>query len=175
MPFTSGVLAIGTVERSDDYGLPVRSGPVVARISKALGLPGGTRDVAGLALRLPTDTGEPWDLLMTTAGGPGTWQRRMPRTTGDWLLADFSSLTPFEHERRRWWVRARCATSLPAQGLSLDTIVEALHGGGVEFSLTQAASGRPFHSLGWLTLHGVHREAGDGACAHRLADLRATS
>lgn len=174
-PYATGVLAIGRIDRSEtDDGLPVRSGPVVARISKGLALPGGSRDIAGLALRLPTTGGEPWDLLMTSSGGPGKWERRLPRPATDWHAADFSSLTPFEHGGGRWWVRARCATPIPAAGLSLDGISGALRHDGVEFALTQAPSGQDFRPLAWLTLHDIHQviTRDDDVESHRLADLR---
>lgn len=153
--YAAGVLAIGHVDRADDEdGLPVRSGPVVARVSKGLGLPGGTRDIAGFAIRLPTiGSGESWNLLMASAGGPGKWSRRVPRPAGDWHTVDFSSLTPFRHDGRRWWVRARCVTPIPSSGLSLHGFADVLHRDGVEFALTQASSGEEFRTLGWLTLH----------------------
>ena len=174
-PYATGVLAIGRVDRSEaDDGLPVRSGPVVARISKGLALPGGTRDIAGLALRLPTTSGEPWDLLMASSGGSGKWERRLPRPANDWHAADFSSLTPFQHGGGRWWVRARCATPIPVAGLSLGGIADALRRDGVEFALTQAPSGQDFRPLAWLTLHDIHQviTRDDEVDHHRLADLR---
>lgn len=173
--YATGVLAIGRIERSDDTdGLPVRDGPVIARVSKGLGLPGGTRDIAGLALRLPTTvSGGPWDLLMASAGGPGTWMRRLPRPSGDWHTVDFSSLTPFEHDGRRWWVRARCITPIPSTGLSLNGFADVLHRDGVEFALMHALSGQRFRTFGWLTLRGVHQaDSAPAADRHRLDGLR---
>lgn len=175
-PYATGVLAIGQVECVDENdGLPVRSGPVVARISKGLALPGGTRDLAGLALRLPTTGSEPWDLLMASSAGPGKWERRLPRPAMDWHTADFSSLTPFEHEHRRWWVRARCATPISTPGLSLSGFADVLRRDGVEFALTQAPSGQKHRLLAWVTLHDIHQVAAvsdDEEEHHRLADLR---
>jgi hypothetical protein len=175
-PFSSGVLAIGTVERLDDdsFGLPVRSGPVIARISKGVGLPTHLPDIAGLALRLPTTVGPPWDLLMASAAGRGPWQRRLLKPVREWNDAVFSGLTPFEHNGIGWWVRARYATSIGTRGLSLDGIADVLHRDGIEIALTQAPGNQEFRTLAWLTLRGIHQEeaADVEEAQHRLADLR---
>ena len=54
-----GVLAHGTLERvaAPQTGLPMASGEVIGRVSKAVGLPGGLPDIAGLAWRMPSAVG----------------------------------------------------------------------------------------------------------------------
>ena len=51
----AGVLANGYIERlaPPGEGLPVESGAVVGRVSKAVGTPGTMPDAAGLAWRMP--------------------------------------------------------------------------------------------------------------------------
>src|SRR5687768_5840019 len=63
-----GVLADGTIERlaPPGEGLPIKSGDVIGRVSKAVGLPGAVPDIAGLAWRMEPTGPTPWDVLLAS-------------------------------------------------------------------------------------------------------------
>jgi hypothetical protein len=156
-----GVLANGHIERSSapGEGLPVQSGPVVGRVSKALGVPGSLPDAAGLAWRMPAQSGpSPWDVLLVTAGvgsASGIASRLALHPVTSWADTVYSSLMPLRYDNQLWWVRARLATDLSAAGLSLDTIVDALGRGEIEFHVEQARGSEEFHPLARLRLTDV--------------------
>lgn len=161
----AGVLAQGVIERlaPPGAGLPVQTGPVIARVSKALGTPGGLPDFAGLAVQMPPSAfaATPWDLLLVSAGvhsGPAERLGRVIlRPVTAWDQAPYSSLAPLsltsEQRSELWWVRARLRTGLTG-GLALEAMREALTaGGGVSYDIEQACGGGAFAPLARLVLH----------------------
>ena len=70
-----GVLCTGTASLTGDTPLPLAGGPVTARISKGIGLPGSWPDIVGLAVRLPDGSASHWDLLLA---GPAPLGGRIP-------------------------------------------------------------------------------------------------
>ncbi len=155
----AGVLAHGAIERVADpgEGLPVESGPVVGRISKAVGVPGSLPDAAGLAWRmLPTASeASPWDVLLVTAGvGSASMlpNRLLLRPVTSWSDALYSSLMPLSYRDRLWWIRARLNSPESAPGLSLDTVVDGIGRGGLQFDIEQACGSAPFEPLARLRL-----------------------
>ncbi|WP_422744175.1 phosphodiesterase [Mycobacterium sp. WMMD1722] len=150
----NGVLARGRIERlaPAGEGLPIASGDVIGRISKGVGLPGATPDVAGLAWRMQTDDG-PWDVLLASTGSG--LSRVLLRPASSWGEVYFSSLMPLGHRGGTWWVRARLATELNSPGLSLDTITDRLSRGDLVFDVEQAAGTGAFRPLARLTFSRV--------------------
>src|SRR6185369_181541 len=130
----NGVLAEGLLERvaPADDGLPMQSCDVIGRVSKGIGLPGSTPDVAGLAFRIPPPQDlrscGPWDVLLasTFAGS-----RFALAPTTSWSGATFSSLMPLRYRGRVWWLRARLVTDLDTAGLSLKSIEDEINSGGI--------------------------------------------
>ena len=152
----SGVLAAGRIERIGlpAQGLPIRSSDVLARVSKAIGVPGGLPDLIGLAWRMPpsTDTATPWDVLMVSAGS-GRLTRMALRPTRSWTGTPLSTLMPLRREDGWWWVKAEIKTV--SGGMSLDGVCEAITTDGVVFYIAQAHGTGPFQPLAELTLTAV--------------------
>lgn len=150
----NGVLARGRIERlaPAGEGLPIASGDVIGRISKGVGLPGATPDVAGLAWKMQTDDG-PWDVLLASTGGG--LSRFLLRPAMSWGEVFFSSLMPLGHQDGTWWVRARLATELDSPGLSLDSITDRLSRGDLVFDVEQAAGTGAFRPLARLAFSQV--------------------
>jgi hypothetical protein len=114
------VCSEGTLERvaPSGEGLPMESGDVIGRVSKAIGLPGSIPDLAGLAWRMQPDGPTPWDVLLaSTVRG-----RLVLAPTVKWTGTVLSSLMPFAHDGGVWWIRARLSTQIRVPGLPLDAI-----------------------------------------------------
>lgn len=155
----AGVLASGTVERmsAPGHGLPIESGPIVGRVSKAAGVPGHLPDAAGLAWRMPPAApgATPWDVLLATAGvgsSSALANRLLLRPVTTWTDAVYSSLMPVRYHDQLWWIRARLVNAVDVPGLSLDTVVENIGAGGMEFEVDQACGTAPFEQLARLSL-----------------------
>jgi hypothetical protein len=149
-----GVLATGRIQRvaPPGRGLPVESADVSGRVSKALGVPGALPDLIGLAWRMPprADALTPWDVLMVSAGS-GLLTRSVLRPTSSWTGTTLSTLMPLRRADGWWWAKAEMTTQLYG-GLSLETVREAIDGGGVVFDVQQAHGTGPFEPLAQLTL-----------------------
>lgn len=157
-----GVLANGGIERlaADGDGLPIASGPIAGRVSKALGVPGDLPDIAGLAWRMPSTgtASRPWDVLLATAGlGDASVlaNRLLLRPVTSWSNTLFSSLMPLRHGGDLWWVRARLTTAMPSSGLSLDSVVDRIAHGGLQFDIEQACGTGSFEPLARMNLNEV--------------------
>ena len=159
-----GVLAEGILERTalDSDGLPMRSCDVIGRVSKGVGLPGGTPDVAGLAFRIPPPQDlrscGPWDVLLASTAA-GSRFGLAPVTS--WSGATFSSLMPLRYRGRVWWVRARLTTEIDVGGLALDAIENEINSGEIQFDIEQAPSKGEFRPLAKLTLRHVDPSCDD--------------
>ena len=158
----AGVLADGQIDRvaPPSVGLPVQSGPVVGRLSKAVGTPGSWPDAAGLAWRMKADASgdEPWDVLLVTAGlgaAAAVPNRLLLHAVTGWSNTRYSSLMPLEYRGDLWWVRARMVTDIAAVGLALDSVVDALSAGEIEFCVEQARGTDGFQQLARLRLTAV--------------------
>jgi len=153
-----GVLAEGIFERvaSPGEGLPMESCDVIARVSKAVGLPGRLPDIAGLAWRMPPQQDlrscTPWDVLLASTIANS---RIVLSPVATWSGTTFSSLMPLRFQGGVWWVRARLSTEINAVGLSLCDIEEQIDLETVSFVIDQAAGAGPFRPLGRLTLRHV--------------------
>ncbi|QEN16556.1 phosphodiesterase [Mycolicibacterium sp. ELW1] len=155
----SGVLANGTIERLSppNEGLPIESGDVVGRISKAVGTPGALPDAAGLAWRMSPApfAATPWDVLLVSAGFGSSAMvpnRVALRAVTSWSEAVYSSLLPLRYEDELWWIRARLTTPVGGSGLSLRAVHQRINGDGVDFDIEQACGGGEFTPLAALRL-----------------------
>lgn len=109
MPLTGALHAVDA-----DYGrlLGAAHRPVLARLSKGVGLPGALPDVLGLALRVLDHRERPWDLALATTGG-GPLGRLLVVPARGWAHACYGSLMPYRfpgHEAE--WILAQ---PLPTQ------------------------------------------------------------
>lgn len=161
----TGVLATGSIERlaPPREGLPIESGQIIGRMSKALGTPGGLPDATGLAWRMAPApfAATPWDVLLVSAGlgsvsdpeAPIT-NRMLLRPVTSWSAAMYSSLLPLRcHDNGRdglWWLRARLET--PVDGLSLQRLGEQIDSAGMEFAVEHARGSADFTPLARLCL-----------------------
>jgi hypothetical protein len=172
-----GVLAEGVLERTapGSEGLPMRSCDVIGRVSKGVGLPGSTPDVAGLAFRIPPPQDlrscGPWDVLLASTIAHS---RFVLAPVTSWSGATFSSLMPLRYQGRVWWLRARLTTDLDTGGLGLDTIENQINSGEVQFDIEQATARGDFSPLAQLTLRNVDPSCDDIAfdpALHRDCDV----
>jgi hypothetical protein len=153
------VLAEGTIERlaPAHAGLPLPSGSVVARVSKAAGTPGALPDAIGLALRI-VPQGDPntdWDILLASAGS-GVLSRAIGlRPVASWTGRTMTSLVPLRYRDINWWLRARITTKIDGVGVSLDAIRDQLGRGEIEVELDQARGASHFCPLARATLTNV--------------------
>jgi hypothetical protein len=154
-----GVLAEGSLERVAPAaeGLPIPSSDVVARISKAAGTPGMLPDFIGLAIRVapPQEAATPWDILLVSAGSGVLARAVALRPTTSWAGQTLTSLMPFRYQGSVWWLRARSMGDVNGFGLSLDSVEQAIDGGGLDFSIDQACGRAHFAPLARLRLTGV--------------------
>lgn len=153
-----GILSEGRLERvaPPGQGLPLASGPVTARMSRAVGLPGPLPDIGGLAWRMAAgdDDARPWDLLLaSTVHGP--LGRVLLRPITSWSNVVFSTLMPLRYADQAWWLRARIVTAIDDHGLGLDVLDRHIAGGGLELEVDQAPGTGEFQPLARLTLQRV--------------------
>jgi hypothetical protein len=140
----------------------MRSCDVIGRVSKGVGLPGTTPDIAGLAFRIPPPQDlrscGPWDVLLAST---------LPRSrfvlspVSSWPGATFSSLMPLRYRGRVWWLRARLITELGSAGLGLETIENQINSGGIQLDIEQATTRGDFSPLARLTLRHVDPSCDD--------------
>jgi hypothetical protein len=154
-----GVLAEGSIERvaPDNTGLPVPSGSIVARVSKALGVPGPLPDIIGLALRIvpQQDTNTDWDILLASAGSGSLGRVVGLRPVTSWAGPAMTSLVPLRYRDINWWLRARITTQIGGAGVSLASIRDQLDRGEIEVELDQARGASYFCPLARVTLTNV--------------------
>ncbi|HEX7307243.1 hypothetical protein [Lentzea sp.] len=77
---------------------------VAVRLSKGAGTGAGWPDVLGLALRIPTGSGD-WDLLLSSTG-TGRWTRMVPKFVRHWRDARPGTLAPYRHRGELVWFMA---------------------------------------------------------------------
>jgi hypothetical protein len=154
-----GVLAEGFVERVAPAaeGLPLQSSEVVARVSKAVGLPGALPDFIGLAFRVAPqqDAAPPWDILLVTAGSNPLARAVALRPATSWSGQTLTSLMPVRYRGHVWWLRAQTMSAINGFGLSLDNVRDALEHGGIQFAIDQACGRGDFAPLARLELTGA--------------------
>ncbi len=154
-----GVLAEGSIQRvaPAHSGLPVPSGGIVARVSKAAGTPGALPDVIGLALRIvpQADVNTDWDILLASAGSGLLGRAIGLRPVASWTGHTMTSLVPLRYREVNWWLRARIATKINGVGVSLASVRDQLDRGEIEVELDQARGASRFCPLARATLTNV--------------------
>ncbi|MGB6205704.1 phosphodiesterase, partial [Mycobacterium sp.] len=155
----AGVLAEGAIERvaAAHTGLPVPSGSVIARVSKAAGTPAALPDAIGLALRIVRqgDMNSDWDILLASAGSGLLGRAIGLHPVTSWTGRTMTSLVPLRYRETNWWLRARIMTRIDGVGVSLDSVRDQLDRGEIEVELDQACGASQFCPLARVTLTGV--------------------
>ncbi|ORM30549.1 hypothetical protein [Williamsia sp. 1135] len=159
----NGVLATGTLTRtaSDSVGLPVETGPVIARVSKGVGAPGALPDVIGLAIRMEPHEGDetPWDLLLASALGGTGWRKTIPFPARSVDTAVLSTLQPLDHRDASWWLRARLVPERADKCIATDQIARRIDDRGLVFELEQTQGHTPFFPLARVELTATANES----------------
>ncbi|WP_052073594.1 DUF6328 family protein [Rhodococcoides fascians] len=144
-----GVQFAGTLVRllPEQSGLPLRSCDVSVRVSKGIGVPSGLPDVAGVALRLPPieQGGRPWDVLLA-GSATGPFGRMVPWPSMSWNSAHLSSLMPYKHQGRLWWLRARI-TRPDTADMNIDDIRTNVVSNTVSLVIEHAGTSEPFEPI----------------------------
>ena len=96
-----GLLLTGELTGSDPFP---RGAEVVVRLSKGAGTGPGKPDVLGLALRVPTPSGD-WDLLLSSTG-KGARTRMLPKFVRRWGDARLGTLAPYRYRGELLWFMA---------------------------------------------------------------------
>jgi hypothetical protein len=154
-----GVVAQGSLKRIAPacQGLPLPSGSVTVRISKATGTPGALPDLIGLAIRVPPQHSdpEPWDVLLASAGSGAVTRALALRPVTSWTGRNLTTLMPLDYHGKKWWLRARIESEIDGTGLSLNDVRDRIDQGGVQVAIEQACGGSAFEALARLTLTSV--------------------
>jgi len=141
----------------DDLVLPEEPVAVTVRMSKGVGLPGRVPDALGLAVRIPSADGPPWDLTLTTSG-TGLVGRVLPRPARAWTTGRYSTLLPYRTEGELVWLSAHAETPRHAEA-SLDALRRLVTEGPVTYLFeTVRANGRR-KPCATLTLHEVDEDS----------------
>ncbi|MFI5777909.1 phosphodiesterase [Nocardia sp. NPDC051570] len=148
LPLTGALHAL-----DDDYarliGAPDR--PVLARMSKAVGLPGGIPDALGLAVRVLDWQDRPWDLALATTG-TGPVGRFVLRPVRSWVEARYGSLMPYSFfDGPPEWIFAEPDSAQP-HSVSLESLCEYRDGHRLDFVLCAASLLGPPRPLAEITL-----------------------
>jgi hypothetical protein len=155
----NGVLAEGSIERvaPAHAGLPVPSGSIVARVSKAVGTPGALPDIIGLAIRIvpQPDLNTDWDILLASAGSGMVGRVVGLRPVTSWTGHAMTSLVPLRYRDVNWWLRGRITTKIDGFGVSVDSIRDQLEHDKIEVELDQARGHSRFVPLAHATLTNV--------------------
>lgn len=152
-----GVLMSGRLERTapEGEGLPLVSGPIIGRVSKALGAPGRLPDIGGLAWRMETPEGSgKWDILLASVVH-GPLSRAVLRPILGWTGSEFSTLMPLAHDDELWWLRARITSTIDGGGLALTDITRRASGEGLDITVEQALKLNEFQPLARLHFDGI--------------------
>ncbi|KJK45684.1 hypothetical protein UK23_25220 [Lentzea aerocolonigenes] len=80
------------------------SASVAVRLSKGAGTGRGWPDVFGLALRVPTESGD-WDVLLSSTG-TGRLTRLLPTPVRGWRDARLGTLAPYRYRDELMWLMA---------------------------------------------------------------------
>lgn len=134
--------------------LPIRSGPATVRLSKAVGTPGGSADIAGMALRVGVrdEVGTGWDVLFASSVGPAQ-RLGVPLPVPGWTGSHLSTLAPFRSNGRLVYLRVVVSDQRIPKGLSLEAIETTVNSSdGLRFTIEEAVGTGPFRCIGDVTL-----------------------
>lgn len=93
-----GRVFVGELELEGEGPLPTGTRPVVARLSKGAGTPGGLPDFLGLAFRVHDDADRPIDVLCTTTLGAWGWRSLVLSPARSWQGAQLTTLMPWRSQ-----------------------------------------------------------------------------
>ena len=137
-PSSAWGAAFGTGER-----------PVVARLSRGIGLPQHLPDVLGLALRVPSDAG-PIDVLLASVA-PGRLGTYVLLPSPRWTARRFSTLLPYVGPEGAVVLGAQ-ATRDDAGSARLDEASATIAAGGLHLDVLERLHGKDWRVVGRLTL-----------------------
>ena len=153
-----GLMLAGELTIGAGSGLPVDAGarPVVARLSKGVGTPGGAPDILGLAVRIPTGEGPAasWDLALSSSGS-GALSRMVPLPARRWGAARYGSIVPYRYGGRRVWLLAVPEDGHPPGPASLTRLQRWIGEHPLRFTLHTGLSAGGWREAARLTLHTV--------------------
>lgn len=156
-----GMLLNGELTTLSDGALPLPSGtrPVIARLSKGAGTPGGMPDILGLAVRIPDPDGptHAWDLALSSAGS-GKLGRMLPRSARTWSRARYSSLAPYQVGNQLLWLIATADDPQPDDA-SLSAVTRIVDRGPLEFTIRSVTADGRQQASARLLLHTVRSDA----------------
>jgi hypothetical protein len=153
-----GLMFAGELTTEEESPLPLDAGvrPVIARLSKGVGTPGGAPDILGLAVRIPTENGlsRSWDLALSSSGS-GTLSRMVPIPARRWGAARYGSIVPYRHGDRRMWLLAVPEDSEPSEPASLERLERWVGDRSLRFIVHTGLDGEGWRETARLTLHTV--------------------
>ncbi len=155
----NGLLLKGELHglRGDDLALPDEPVAVTVRMSKGVGLPGRVPDALGLAVRIPSADGDPWDLTLTTSGA-GLVGRVLPRPSRAWTTGRYSTLLPYRTKGELVWLSARAETPRHAEA-SLDALRRLVTEGPVTYLVETVRANGHRKPCATLTLREVAEDS----------------
>ncbi|MFC9996991.1 phosphodiesterase [Nocardia sp. NPDC127526] len=125
--------------------------PVLARISKGIGLPADLPDALGLALRVLDRHNRPWDLVLATTG-TGPWSRFLIQPARGWASASYGSLMAYRFEQGPVeWIFAEPDGAQPETS-SLAALQAHLKRQRLGFTLAAAPRTGPMRTLAEITI-----------------------
>lgn len=153
-----GLMLTGELTTEETSPLPLDAGvrPVIARLSKGVGTPGGAPDILGLAVRIPPENGlsRSWDLALSSSGS-GALSRMVPIPARRWGTARYGSIVPYRYGDRRMWLLAVPEDSAPSEPASLKQLERWVSDRSLRFIIHTGLSGDSWREAARLTLHTV--------------------
>lgn len=120
------------------------------RLSKGTPTPGSWPDVLGLALRLRTDTGRPFDLLVSSSGAaPLVRNLPLPRRA---FSGTYSTITCYRVGRRRLWLAVLADPESVDLGRSLTAVAAATRADAPRLVLAVASAVGPWRPVGQVSI-----------------------
>ncbi|MER7890754.1 phosphodiesterase [Micromonospora sp. NPDC094482] len=124
--------------------------PATIRLSKGVSTPGSWPDVLGLAVRLHSDDGRPYDLLVSSSGAPPVLRAMpLPRRR---FAGTYSTIMPLHAGRRRLWLAALADPDSADLGRSLTAVAAATRTDEPRLVLAVASAVGPWRPFGQVSI-----------------------
>ncbi|MFC5926115.1 phosphodiesterase [Micromonospora vulcania] len=135
-------------------GVPLLDEPgryrATLRLSKGVPTPGGWPDVLGLALRVHSDGGRPFDLLVSSSGAaPGLRHLPLPRRR---FSGTYSTIMCYRAGRRRLWLAALADPESADLGRSLAAVTATVRTDAPRLVLAVASAVGPWRPFGEINV-----------------------
>jgi hypothetical protein len=157
-----GLVLAGEWTTGQASRLPLDAGirPVIARISKGAGTPGGAPDILGLAVRIPTENGltQSWDIALSSSGS-GALSRMVPIPARRWDKVRYGSIVPYRYGNRQMLLLAIPEGSQPSEPASLELLERWVRNRPLRFVIHTGVYGDGWQEAATLTLHTVLPDA----------------